>query len=89
MYNILFFLLLATSMVDLHRFRVFMKKISYRTSLKRSELIRIGPVPVMSETGPRLFFEPVSCKPEEGLVWGEVSSRAALTSYRSHVITPK
>ena len=54
----------------------------------RSELIRVGPAPEMSETGPSLFFKPVSCKQEQGFVWGVTSSRAGMTSYRSHVISP-
>ena len=42
----------------------------------------------MSETGPSLFLEPVSCKQEQRLVWDAIPSRADLTSYRSHVISP-
>ena len=57
-------------------------------SSTQSELICVSPAPEMSETGPSLFFEPVSCKQEQGFVWGTISSRAGLTSYRSHVISP-
>ena len=42
----------------------------------------------MSETGPSLFSEPVSCKQEQGFVWVTISCRAVQTPYRSHVISP-
>ena len=74
----MFFLFFALSMVDLERFRVFTEKISYR-----SELIQVGPAPEMSETGPSLLFEPVSCKQEQEFVWSAISSRAG----RTHVIS--
>ena len=51
-------------MVYQERVRVFMKNISYR-----SELTRVGPAPKMSETGPKLFFEPISCKLKQGFEW--------------------
>ena len=47
----MFFLFFDSLMVDLDRFHVFMKKISYR-----SEHIRIGWAPEMSETGLRDYF---------------------------------
>ena len=74
----MFFLFFALSMVDLERFRVFTEKISYR-----SELIQVGPAPEMSETGPSLLFEPVSCKQEQEFVWSAISSRVG----RTHVIS--
>ena len=70
-------------MVDLEEFHVLMKKIS-----NLSELICVGSAPEMSETGASLFFELVSCKQERGFAWGAISSRAGLTSYQSHVISP-
>ena len=73
----------VTSIVDLERFLVFMK-ISYWSELEPSELIGVGPAPETNETGPSLFFEPVTCKLIQGLVWGAFESRAGLTSYRSH-----
>lgn len=33
-------------------------------------------------------MRPVLCKQEQGFVWGAISSRAGLTLYRSHVISP-
>ena len=36
----------------------------------RSELIRVGAAPEISETGQSLLFEPVSYKLKQGFVWG-------------------
>ena len=82
-----FFLFFASSVIDLERFSVFMKKIRTSPSLNRCELTRVGPAPETSESGPSLFFESVSCKQEQGFVWGAISSRTGLTSDRSHVIS--
>ena len=46
-------------------------------SSNRSELIRVGPAPKMSETGPRLFLEWVSCKLKQGFTGGAICSRVA------------
>ena len=82
------FLFFVSSVIDLERFRVFIKKISYQSESNRSELIGVGPAPETSETGPSLFFEPISLKRRQGLVWGAISSRSGLTSYQSHAISP-
>lgn len=58
------FISFVTLIVGLERFRVFTKKISYR-----SELVRVGPALEMRETDPNLFAEPVSSKLIQGFVW--------------------
>ena len=54
----------------------------------RPELIRVGPAHEMSKTGLTSFFEPVSCKQEQGFEWAAISSRVGLTSDRSGVVSP-
>ena len=65
-----------------------MTKISYRSELESGRTHSCSLAPEMSETGLSLYFEPVLCKLKQGFVWGVISSRVGLSSYRSHVMSP-